>query len=235
MALTDKLTALGNSFRSSRGTSPKYSLDHMAILAAEPLLYTNLILDSIDSTGEIFNGKGWADNARIGSGILDNYIGNGSYYITGHIEIDPTIDNTIRMKNVTFDSATTDTYIGVAFYDAGFNRVSAIADNSATNWIIPSTIANTVNGYGMVLDGTNIVEFTLKNGVHIDNTAIKYMAICTEYIGNDSVITINQALSAGGGETLPANAKIYYVGNAGSNNVWMWNEQNTAIGVLQEG
>lgn len=37
MALTDKLAAIGDGFRSSRGTTDKYSLDEMAVLAAEPV------------------------------------------------------------------------------------------------------------------------------------------------------------------------------------------------------
>ena len=36
MALTDKLTAIANGFRTSRGTEDKYTLDQMAVLAAEP-------------------------------------------------------------------------------------------------------------------------------------------------------------------------------------------------------
>ena len=36
MALIDKLTAIGDGFRSSRGTDQKYTLDEMAVLAAEP-------------------------------------------------------------------------------------------------------------------------------------------------------------------------------------------------------
>ncbi len=35
MALIDKLTAIGDGFRSSRGTEQKYTLDEMAVLAAE--------------------------------------------------------------------------------------------------------------------------------------------------------------------------------------------------------
>lgn len=35
MALTDKLTAIANGFRTSRGTQDKYTLDQMAVLAAE--------------------------------------------------------------------------------------------------------------------------------------------------------------------------------------------------------
>lgn len=36
MALIDKLTAIGDGFRTSRGTTDKYTLDQMAVLAAEP-------------------------------------------------------------------------------------------------------------------------------------------------------------------------------------------------------
>ena len=35
MALIDKLVAIGNGFRSSRGTTQEYTLDEMAVLAAE--------------------------------------------------------------------------------------------------------------------------------------------------------------------------------------------------------
>lgn len=37
MALIDKLSAIGNGFRESRGTTVKYTLDEMAALAAEPV------------------------------------------------------------------------------------------------------------------------------------------------------------------------------------------------------
>ena len=35
MALTDKLTAIADGFRTSRGTEQKFTLDEMAVLAAE--------------------------------------------------------------------------------------------------------------------------------------------------------------------------------------------------------
>ena len=37
MALTDKLTSIADGFRSSRGTTDKYTLEQMAVLAAEPV------------------------------------------------------------------------------------------------------------------------------------------------------------------------------------------------------
>lgn len=156
--------------------------------------YDNVLLTSIGSDGEIFNsGQGWAANSRIGSGQLDNYIGKGEYYVTGHIEIDPTVDNTIRMRDVTFKSDTTIGSIGLAYYDASFTRV-APRSTSTNNWHGSAVFGNTEYGYDPVLDGTNIVQFTLKNGVHIDNTAVKYIAICAEYIGDDSIITINEPI-----------------------------------------
>lgn len=166
--------------------------DYETTINVKTVSYTNVIPLSIDSTGAIFNGgKGWADKGRIGSGKLDSYIGGGDYYITGHIEIDPTIDNTIRMKNITFKSDTTIDKIGIAFYDASFTRVLMDTNKSGSNWLSPSTIANITDD---VLDGTNIVQFTLENGLHLNNTAIKYFAICAEYIGDDSIITINEPI-----------------------------------------
>ena len=38
MALTDKLTAIADGFRLSRGTNKKYTLDEMAILAAQEIV-----------------------------------------------------------------------------------------------------------------------------------------------------------------------------------------------------
>ena len=157
--------------------------------------YTNVISTSIDSTGAVFNdGKGWAANGRIGSGTLENYIGGGDYYITGHIEIDPTIDNVIRLRNITFKSDTTIDKIGIAFYDANFARVAMQGDNSSSNWLIPSTIANTQNGFDVVYDGTNILQFTFKADSHTTNHSVQYIAICAEYIGDDSIITVNEEI-----------------------------------------
>ena len=156
--------------------------------------YDNVLMTSIGSDGAIFNGgKGWADKSRIGSGVLDTYIGKGEYYITGHIEIDPTVDNTIRMRNITFKSDTTVTSVGIAFYDASFARIKPLS-TSSNNWTLPSAPGTTQYGYDPVLDGTNILQFTFKNGVHIDNTAVKYIAICAEYIGDDSIITVNEPI-----------------------------------------
>lgn len=189
VVIADYKEKVVNIIRIGRGDDYEITIDESNIS------YTNVIPISIDSTGAIFNnGNGWADTSRIGSGTLENYIGSGNNYITGHIELDPTIDNTICLKNIIFKSDTTDTQLGVAFYDSNFKRVNMISNDSNSQWLVPSSIANTANGYDVVFDGTNILQFTLKNGTHIDNPAIKYFAICAEYIGADSIITINEPI-----------------------------------------
>lgn len=144
--------------------------------------YTNVIPLSIGTDGEIFNsGQGWADSSRIGSSGI--YLGSGEYYVTGHIEIDPTINNTFYLKNITFDSAVTNNIIGFTYFDASFTR--------STIWLNAQTVATAE--YSPVFDGTNIIEFTLIPQTHIPSDA-KYIAFCTEYIGTDSIITINEPI-----------------------------------------
>ena len=63
MALTDKLTAIADGFRTSRGTEQKYTLDEMAVLAAEKV-------------GGNSGGGGLAPNERI------YYVGNATAEMT---------------------------------------------------------------------------------------------------------------------------------------------------------
>ena len=149
--------------------------------------YTNVIPLSVDKDGNIFNsGKGWADNSRIGSGGI--YLGNGTHYVTGYIELDPSIDNTIYLKNVTFDGSTHNNYAYVvAFFDESFAKLSLAAYST--------DIIETVGLYRPVLDGTNIIQFLIPSHLFTENNVTpKYFAICCSYLGNDSIITINEPI-----------------------------------------
>lgn len=149
--------------------------------------YTNVIPLSIDKDGNIFNGgKGWADNSRIGSGGI--YLGNGTHYVTGHIEIDPTITNTLYLKNVTFDSSTHNNYAyTIAYFDEKFAKLSLQAYST--------DIASNTSLYAPKFEGTNIVEFRLPPSMFTGaGITPKYMAICCSYIGDDSIITINEPI-----------------------------------------
>lgn len=149
--------------------------------------YTNVIPLSVGSDGKPFNnGKGWADNSRIGSGGI--YLGNGSHYVTGHIEFNPNVDNVIRLKNITFDSTTHNNYAySVCFFDSSFARANY---DGSVNVMYSNQMPGWVN---CVIQNNNIVEFTLP-AANITNKDVKYFAICCSGISDDSIITINEPI-----------------------------------------
>ena len=176
-----------NVIRVGRGSSYEVPINRVA-----PVKYTNVIPLSVDKDGNPFNGgKGWADNSRIGSGgiYVGNQTGANAHYVTGHIEIDPTIDNIFRLRNMTFDSSTHNNYAYmVAFFDG--NRTKLSAGAQSTDFATNSSL------YDTVLDDTNIVEFTIKKALLADEkfSGVKYVAICCSYISDDSIITINEPI-----------------------------------------
>ena len=162
-----------------------------------PVTYTNVIPLSVASDGTPFaDGKGWMANSRIGSGGI--YAGNqtpgtdAAQWVTGHIAIDPNIDNTIRLKNITFDKTSTNGSHGVFFFDASFANAKPSSSGNATYLPIGTLLANVY--MKTEFDGNNIVKFDLKVGTVISNTNIRYFAICCGGLSDDSIITINEAI-----------------------------------------
>ena len=150
--------------------------------------YTNVILTSIDKDGNIFNsGKGWADNSRIGSGGI--YLGTGTHYVTGHIEIDPNINNTIRLRNIGFDKTNHNNYAyNMSFFDSAFAKAKY---NGTNDSFVSTDFTNSV--WNAKFDGNNLIEATIPAS-SITNKAVKYIAFCGSYIGDDSIITINEEI-----------------------------------------
>lgn len=161
--------------------------DYEVTINVSKISYTNVLSSAILSTGEVLNGTGWAANSRLGSSPLDSYVGNGSHYITGHIPIDSSIDSTIRLRNITYDSTTHNNYAYVfAVYNASFTRVGFIYTTDITE----------TNGYAPVIEDGNIVQFTVRPNHFEANswTDGVYFAICCTYIGDDAIITINEEI-----------------------------------------
>ena len=152
--------------------------------------YTNVISISVGSDGKPFNnGVGWCANSRIGSGgiYMGNQSGDAAQWVTGHIAINPTISNTFRLKNITFNKESTNSNHGIAFFDSSFARVTM---DGTFNWRSPAGLG----AYSPVYDSDgNITEFTFATG-DITNTNVAYIAICAGYIGDDSIITINEPI-----------------------------------------
>lgn len=170
--------------RIGRGT------DSEVTIGVKRVSYTNVIPLSIDTSGEIFNsGKGWANNSRIGSGGI--YLGNSDSYVTGYIEIDPNINNTIRLRNMTFSKADDNGNRFMGFFDSSFARTTM---DGKLGTLYPKNHITEYGGYAPVYDGDNLIEFTLNPTQHTTNKDIKYIAICCGYIGDESVMTINEPI-----------------------------------------
>ncbi len=170
--------------RVGRGSSYEVPINRVA-----PAIYTNVIPLSVDANGTPFNGgNGWCDNSRIGSGGIyaGTETGVAAQWVTGHIEIDPNVDNTFYLKNVTLDKTSTSTHHGIAFFDESFTRTTK---DGTDNW---DSITDIISNQA-VYDGNNIIQFTY-TASKIANKNVKYIAICCGGLSGASIITINEPL-----------------------------------------
>ena len=147
----------------------------------EVIAYTNQIPISIDTDGSIY---GYKAGYRLNSGGASEAM-SGSY-LTGFIPI--AVGDTVYMKNVTFkygaNSGLTSANQRVSFYNASKTHVVQI--NAAG-------LAGNANG---VKGDDNIwTQFTLKSTVNnINCSGVAYFRINAAYIGDDSIITVNEPI-----------------------------------------
>lgn len=145
--------------------------------------YTNQIPISTDANGNIYNGTGYKAGVYLSGG--NDTSRNGSY-ATGFIPCGTYPNYTVYMKNVTFDSDASDkTYHRIAIYDANRQHLTTI------------TASSTAAAYGTVLDENGVwTKFQFRqtmNSVDVKNMA--YFRLCCSYIGEDSVITVNEEIT----------------------------------------
>ena len=143
--------------------------------------YTNQIPISTDTDGSVYGYK--AGYRLTSSGASDVMSGS---YLTGFIPI--AVGDTVYMKNVTFkygaNSGLTSANQRVSFYNASKTHVVQInAMGLAGN-------ANGVKG-----DDNIWTQFTLKSKVNnINCSGVAYFRINAAYIGDDSIITVNEPI-----------------------------------------
>ena len=147
----------------------------------EVAAYTNQIPISTDTDGSVY---GYRSGYRLNSsGAADKMSGS---YLTGFIPI--AVGDTVYMKNVTFkygaNSGLTSANQRVSFYNASKTHVVQInAMGLAGN-------ANGVKG-----DDNIWTQFTLKSTVNnINCSGVAYFRINAAYIGDDSIITVNEPI-----------------------------------------
>lgn len=150
--------------------------------ATEIVNYTNQIPISTDANGNVYNDVGYKKGVYLSSG---NESSRSASYVTGFIPCGTYPNYTVRMKNVTFDKDASDKdYHRIAIYDA---------DKKYLVNIIASSTAAVTN---VVTDENGVwTQFQFKQttaGVDVKNMA--YFRLCCSYIGEDSVITINEEI-----------------------------------------
>lgn len=147
--------------------------------------YTNQIPISTDVDGGVYNGIGYLEGYRLGSGGTPSDQ-NGSY-LTGFIPCKT--GDVVYLKNMTFqygiDSGLTSSNQRLSFYDSGKNHIF-------------QTNASALGGVAAgVKDDDGIwKQFTVKQTMSgTDCSGAAYFRINGSYIGADSVITVNEPVS----------------------------------------
>ena len=154
----------------------------ITVTAKSAPTYINLIPISTDADGNVYNGKGYKENTYLSSG--NDGIKTG-IYATGFIPCGTYRSYTVRLKNVNFDKDHADkSYHRIAVYDA--NKTHLVTFNSTA----------TTTAYQTKTDENGVwTEFKFRETTaSVDTTNMAYFRLCCSYIGEDSVITINEVI-----------------------------------------
>ena len=147
----------------------------------EVIAYTNQIPISTDTDGSIYGYK--AGYRLSSSGASDVMSGS---YLTGFIPV--SVGDTVYMKNVTFkygvNSGLTSANQRISFYNA-----------SKTHVVQVNAMGLAGNANGVKGDDNIWTQFTLKSTVNnINCSGVAYFRINAAYIGDDSIITVNEPI-----------------------------------------
>lgn len=154
----------------------------------------NLIPQAINgASGQIYGTNGYKTGVKnIGSnGQLEG--GSSTMASTGYMPIKETLttNDIFYFKNFTFGGASpTNLSLGnyrIVFYNASFQPIENSLFNATT-----SSYPNWLQA-GYVLENNNLIQFKL-NGTKFTLAEAKYFAICSEDIGPNSIITINEPI-----------------------------------------
>ena len=142
--------------------------------------YTNLLPSAIDIDGTIYNGTGYMSGYRINSS--GNTEGDSNFYTTGFIPC--TFGDIVYLKNITMQSSASNaTNQRISFYDGTKTHIGQTNASSAVNLLSAQTD-----------ESDNITKFTVKNFSSLDLSDVIYFRLCASYIGEDSIITVNEEI-----------------------------------------
>jgi hypothetical protein len=151
--------------------------------------YTNQIPISTDTDGSVFNEKGYKENTRFNSsGIATTDANANGWCATGFI---PIVDgDTLRSSDGMFDKTDATGYQRVVFY--GANK-AYIADMRLT----PTTLGSGTYAKYFSISDSGALHFDLNvSGIwgSAFNGTAAYCRICSKYIDNNSIVTINEEI-----------------------------------------
>lgn len=145
--------------------------------------YTNQIPISVDENGNIYNDIGYKGGVYLTSAGIEE--ARASSYNTGFIPCKSGTNYVVRMKNVTFNKDASDkTYHRLTIYDA------------SKNFLVQINAGSTGAAYGTVTDADgNWTQFSVRPTTSgVDVSGMAYFRISAGYIGDDSVITVNEPI-----------------------------------------
>lgn len=158
--------------------------DREFTFTTETVAYTNQIPISTDTDGSVYNGVGYQAKYRLSSDGTPT-LANSSY-VTGFIPCK--VGDVVRMKNITFQygmaSGLTSSNQRISFYDSSKTHLAQ------TNASALGDVAAGIKG-----DDDIWTQFTPKkimNGA--DCSDVAYFRINAVYIGDDSIITVNETI-----------------------------------------
>lgn len=158
--------------------------DREFTFTTETIAYTNQIPISTDTDGSVYNGVGYQAGYRLGSGGTPS--AESSSYITGFIPCK--VGDVVRMKNITFQygmtSGLTSNNQRLSFYDSSKTHLLQIN-------------ASGLGGIAAGIKGDDDIwtQFTPQKTMSgVDCSDVAYFRINAAYIGDDSIITVNETI-----------------------------------------
>ena len=154
------------------------------IRSALPAAYTNLLptAEAYDSTAP-YNGTGYKANVRPSTSTGTGDTTRDGMYSTGYIPYNG--QTTIYLKNVGLKIDSIDVNNSVVQGWTADKKGRAQAANVTQFGVAGGE-------WKPVFDGTTIVQLTIPNWFNDGN--VKYLRICCDYLGSDSVITLDEPI-----------------------------------------
>lgn len=174
-----ELEKIATALRRASGTTEQFSFDRLIGLTVNTInstmpeiTYVNQLPISTDADGNIYNEKGWKEDTYLSSGNEGTKTG---IYTTGFIPAKLT--NRLYCKNIGMQTGQ-DSH-RLCFYDANKTYLNIVKTTAAYSGFI----------YG---DDGNIEQIYI--GASGNNSDTAYIRLCCGYIGDDSIITLNEEI-----------------------------------------